>query len=222
MLTLISWISRQAVALKTASVRRALYALAGSLLIVNVSAQTSAPPTLQLTSSAYSVEENAGSIRVPVRRFGNLNQTTTVVVTAAEVTARDGQDFVARTATLTFPTNSMEAFFDVVILDNDKTNVNKTFNITLSNPSNGQLGTVRQAQVQIIDDESGVAGISTGDFTFSAALYTATDYESFSRANTPDNYLGVEITIVRKNGSRGKALVDFSTGSGSAQPGVHI
>src|ERR1051325_2822695 len=85
-------------------------------------------PVVQLTSSAYSVSENNGAIRIAVRRFGPTNLVSTVRLSAVGAPtsgAVDGQDFIAKTATPTFPVKATEAFFDLVILDNDQTNASK-------------------------------------------------------------------------------------------------
>src|SRR5687768_17659150 len=114
MLKFPSWLFRSAS--RAGGLGRLAAALFGALLVADVSAQ------IQLTSSAYSVNEDDGSIRIAIRRFGAPTNTATVRVSAIGAPppagAVDGQDFISRTSTLTFGTNVSEVFFDVVILDN--------------------------------------------------------------------------------------------------------
>ncbi|HUS37390.1 MAG TPA: Calx-beta domain-containing protein [Verrucomicrobiae bacterium] len=213
MLKFSSWLVQGLSRLRSvANVRRVIAASFAAFMLADTSAQT-----IQLTSSAYSVNENNGTIRVAARRFGDLKTTSTVQISATEgAGAVDGNDFVARTTTLTFPTNSMEVFFDVIILDNDATNASRFINLSLANATNATLAFPRNATIEIVDDETGVTGLSSGTLEFSTALYQVTDYEGTTRAANALSYNGAMITVVRKNGNRGRIQVDFSTGGGNA------
>src|SRR5688572_7771087 len=219
MLKLPSWLIRNVWrAAGAGTFGRLIAAACGIFLIADSAAQT-----IQLTASAYSVDEDNGRIVVAARRFGNTNLTSTVRFTAVgdpnpATGAIDGQDFVARSSTVTFPTNATEAFFEIILIDNDRTNVNKFINLSLSDATGGTLGFPRNATIEIVDDESGVAGFATGTFEFSAAVYTVTDYESTVRAANGGSYPGANITVVRRGGNRGRVMVDVATGGGTAFP----
>ena len=95
MLILPSWFTSSVSRLaRAASVGRVLAATAAAFFAASASAQS-----IQLTSTAYTVNENGGSLRVAVRRVGVIDSTATVRIAATAGTAIDGQDFVARTAT---------------------------------------------------------------------------------------------------------------------------
>jgi hypothetical protein len=149
-----------------------------------VFAGDAAAQTVQFTSSLYEVQEDAGAIRVTVSRLGRRDTAFSVTFAATDGGgingAVNGQHYVSRTGLLTFGTNEMQKSFDIVILDNRDTNATRTVNLRLSNvtgAATASLGTPNTATINILDDETGVTGLSAGSFEFSAALYTATDSE---------------------------------------------
>src|SRR5688572_12113898 len=86
--------------------RRACAAMLAAGAALSATAQTPPPPpTVQFTSALYSVNENAGSIRVAISRLGNKGVPFSVTVTASDPAgntgseAQSGQDYIARTAT---------------------------------------------------------------------------------------------------------------------------
>src|SRR4051812_24114251 len=85
----------------------AVAALAAFALTVSAQAPK---PTVQLTSSLYAVDENAGSVRVAVSRLGDPTVPFSVTLIASDTGdlttgAVSGQDYIARTVTLDFKPN---------------------------------------------------------------------------------------------------------------------
>ena len=94
----------------------AALAIAATTLCAN--GQTPTPlPTVQFTSAVYSVNENAGAIRVAVSRLGDRTVPFSVSFAATDGTGQSGSDFVARTGVLNFNPGEMQKTFDVFILD---------------------------------------------------------------------------------------------------------
>lgn len=167
--------------------------------------------TMRFTSATYSVDENAGSVRVVVTRLGNVNSAASVVFSTSDGSAQNGVDYVGRTGTLNFKTNEVQKTFDVVILDNDVTNATKTINVALSSAVGATLVSPSTATISILDDETGPFGLSAGQLNFSSAVYTVTDREGLVSGNNLPSYTGAMITITRSGGARGKISVDYST-----------
>lgn len=216
MFKLPSWFTQGVRRVSGGALGRLCLVVCGALLAVNANGQTQT--TIQLTSSSYAVSETDGFVRIAIRRFGDLKKTSAVRVVTTDGTAVNGLQYVARSANFTFGTNVSELFFDVTVLDNTATNATTTFSVSLSGATNAVLGFPSFASVSITDDETGVIGLSSGAFEFSSATYLVTDNEGSVRdANLP-SYQGAMVTVVRKNGARGRAMVDYAVTNGSAGP----
>src|ERR1051325_3230541 len=221
MLKLPSWTRGNFSRLLGCGARRVSAAMALVAATLCATAQTPTPtplPTVQFTSSVYSVNENAGAIRIAVSGLGDRTVPFSVNYTATDGTARSGQDFIARSGVLDFGAGEMQKTFDVFILNNEKTNDVTTIILQLSNPVGADLGFPDAAEIDILDDESGISGISAGVVEFSSSVYVGHDSEGedgrgdfYPGAKEVFNYPGIVVTVVRKNGSRGAILVDYDT-----------
>lgn len=219
MLKLPSWTRGNLARLLGRGMRKvcATVAIVAAGLVATTQAATP-PPTAQFTSSVYSVNENVGAIRVAVSRLGDRTVPFSVNFAATEGTATNGVNFVARTGVLNFNPGEMQKTFDVFILDNDKTNDVSTIKLQLSNFNGADPGDPINAIIQILDDETGVTGISAGVVEFSSSTYVAHDSEGddgfgdlYPGAKKPGNAAGLRVTVVRRGGARGAILVDYET-----------
>jgi len=185
--------------------------------------------SIEFVTSAYTVNEaTPGFATISVLNLGG--GAGTVDFATSDGTALAGQDYLARTGTLTFSAGQTETNFIVIVLDNAVVNSNKTFNVTLSNPTGvASLGRIATATVTIVDDETAAIVSTAGEFNFSSylndgAFYLASEFETFLYPNPPGcgapytilnpperTADGVLITVVRTNGSTGRVLVDYST-----------
>jgi len=150
--------------------------------------------------------------------LGDRTVPFSVNFTATDGTAQSGQDFIARSGVLNFNAGEMQKTFDVFILDNEKTNDVKTITLQLSNAKGADMGFPDAATIEILDDESGISGISAGVVELSSSFYVGHDSEGldgrgdlYPGAKEVFNNEGIVVTVVRKNGSRGAILVDYDT-----------
>ncbi|HEY0404432.1 MAG TPA: DUF4394 domain-containing protein [Pyrinomonadaceae bacterium] len=100
------------------------------------------------------VAENAGSVTVTVTRTGDTNSAASVNYTTQDGTATAGSDYTAASGSLFFNAGETTKTFNVAILDNAVAESSETFNILLSNASNGFiLGTPNPYTITITDND---------------------------------------------------------------------
>lgn len=120
-----------------------------------VSPTASIPTGLQLSAAAYSSFESNQNASITVTRTGDVSAATTVVYATADGTATAGSDYTAVSGTLTFASGETSKTIVVPLVNDNVYEGNKTFTLTLSNPSGGTLlMTPATATVTIVDDES--------------------------------------------------------------------
>lgn len=96
-----------------------------------------------------------------LRRNGSAGAVSVDYATQAQTaseaaTANDAGDYVGQAGTLNFADGQREMPVSIVVLDDSLAEPVETFRVDLSNPTGGAaLGTPNQAQVSILDDESG-------------------------------------------------------------------
>ena len=131
--------------------------------------------TFQFEQSVYSVAEDLTSMSVTVLRSGNNNTTATVDFATTDGTATQKQDYTIARGTLTFAPGEVSKTINVLINEDSKTEGTESFNLSLSNPTNGVVGTVANATVQITDD----AGESTTNVIDDAETFVGQQYHDF-------------------------------------------
>jgi hypothetical protein len=110
--------------------------------------------TLTLSSSTYSVNENAGTVTVTVNRSGGLASGAGVNYATGNGTATAGSDFTSTSGTLTFEGGATSMAFTVPITNDSLPEGNETFNVALSSVSgDGTVGTPSSAIITIVDDD---------------------------------------------------------------------
>jgi Tol biopolymer transport system component len=122
---------------------------------------------IQFGTPSFRVEENAGSIVVPVIRgafAGAASGTATVDFATADRTANAGPDYVATSGTLTFGPGEEVKFITVPLVNDSVYEGVETFAIGLSNPTGGYaLGPNSMATVHIHDSIKPSATISDAE-----------------------------------------------------------
>lgn len=112
-----------------------------------------AAPEVTFLKKATTVDENAGSVTVAVRRLINFSDTVTVDYTTVPDTA-DSSDFTPTSGTVTFQPNENSQDIVIPILDNGLNDGVRRFTIEISNPSDGAfLGSMVSTKIVILDDE---------------------------------------------------------------------
>ncbi len=136
--------------------------------------------------------------------------------------------FSAMSGTLTFINGQTTESFPIGIVDDFEVNTDRTIELTLTNAQGGlTLGYLTNAVLTIVDDETKTVVSEAGEFNFSAWIdsqgldpyyygtMNETDFDFFcypgnfvDRERSP---LGMLVTVVRTNGSKGKVMVDYRT-----------
>jgi hypothetical protein len=105
---------------------------------------------IEVESAAYTVCEDVGQVVVGVRRQDDSPDPATVKFTTVDDTARAGQDYVARTGTLTFASGEARKEIVVPIIDDALREPAESFLVRLTNVVGGSsLGNLAEATVTI-------------------------------------------------------------------------
>jgi uncharacterized delta-60 repeat protein len=166
------------------------------------------------SASYYYVGEGAGNAIITVTRTNGSDNTVTVKYTTSNGTALAGTDYTLTSGTLQFRGGVTSQSFDVPILPNDIARPDRVFNVTIYDPSSGSLGTITNAQVEIINDNilSGFAEFENGSFI---PNNTTMGY------GINENGGSTLITVARLGGSSGVLTVNVASTNGSAINGVN-
>src|SRR5208282_4265186 len=143
-----------------------------------------------------------GSVVLSVVRFNNTNVVTTVNYSTTNGTAMAGTNYVAASGTVTFNPGDSVQTITVSMLHDPRLTGDLTFTVGLSSPSGGaQLTAPSVATVIDHDAETGLS------FTTNAVTVLKTD--GF-----------VILPVISSSPNAGPVSVGYSTGGGSAAPGV--
>jgi hypothetical protein len=162
------------------------------------------PGSLQFSSAAYTVGENAGKATVTAKRTGgNFGTVTTQYATVVGGTATAGTDFTSTSGVLSWGDgDSSDKTFTVPIIDNSVNAPNKTINLSLSNVTNGAtLGSPANAVLTIFDDES----------------YPKVSINDASQAEGNNGATNFTFTVSLSGASGQTVSVDYATNDGTAK-----
>jgi len=165
---------------------------------------TPTPGTIALTTSALSVQENAGTVSITATRTGGSSGAVSVSYATSNGTATAGSDYVTASGTLSWANgDTAPKTFTVTVLNDTLVEGNETFGVTLSGPTGGAtLGSPSSATVTIIDTTApGTIALTASSFTVQESAGT------------------VSITATRTGGSSGAVSVSYATSNGTATAG---
>ncbi len=152
-----------------------------------------------------SINEDGGTVQIPVERTGNLDNVVSFDYSIVGVDAIDGEDFIASSGTLTFEAQQTLVEIPVVILNDSVPETTEAFNVLIGEPSpGGELGAIRTAVIAIQDDDA----VAPNTIDFSQSAY---DIREDGGVAT--------ITVFRSSGSDQVATVDYATGDDYARAG---
>ena len=117
-------------------------------------------PALSIGSG--SVQEDGGSISLPVALSPSSLQTVTVDYDTANDSAAAGADYTASSGTLTFAPGDTGKTVTVVITDDDIDEGNETFKVNLTNPSNANITPGSETGAVTIQDDD-TAGVTVSE-----------------------------------------------------------
>jgi glucose/arabinose dehydrogenase len=114
---------------------------------------------LALGGSAFSVDENAGSIAIPVVRTGGSDGAVNADFVVIPGTATAGLDFTAVSGVVSFADGQTLAQIVIPILDDTLVEGDETFGVSLDRVGGGAgLGAPRTATITIVDDDTPPVG----------------------------------------------------------------
>jgi chitinase len=142
-----------------------LAAALGIVLRAGVMAQGTLPnnlPTVQFSTSSYTVGEADGSITLTVTLSAPSMEAITVDYATSDGTATgdsnggaDGGDYAVTSGALTFSPGQTSKTIVIDIYGDGCCESNETFTVTLTNPTGATLGAPSGSTVTIVDDDSG-------------------------------------------------------------------
>jgi hypothetical protein len=118
-------------------------------------------PTVAFSTSAQSIDEDAGLIGLAVLVSAPSSHDITVHYAAADGTAVGGSDYVAVSDTLTIPAGELTGVVPVTIIDDGLPEDDEVFTVALSAPVGAALTSPDTATVTIVDDEVPTVSLST-------------------------------------------------------------
>jgi hypothetical protein len=180
-----------------------------------------APGQLQVGQAKEFVQESSGVAFVPVTRTTGVGGVVSVDYTVTAGTAVPGVDFTPSSGTLMFAPGQQGATIQVPILDDGKIGGgNRTFLVTLSNPTGGaSLGAASTGTVTILDDHpAGPDSDFTGAGKAGLAVFRPTSPSTFFIAGVGAVPLGQPGVLSVPGYYDAK---DTYTASGTLIPGNH-
>ena len=148
-------------------------------------------------SVANATVEEGGTLQFVVSRAGDTSIASTVDYATANGSATAGNDYTAKTGTLSFVAGETSKTINVATTDDSLIESDETVSLILSDPSNG--GT--------ISDDTAIGTIADEDFAFSVADATVVEGGT------------MQFVVSRTGDTSIASTVDYATASGSATAG---
>lgn len=111
------------------------------------------PPSVTLAVATLDVAEDAISAQLQVTLSSPSGYTVTVVVTTADGTAVNPDDYLPPLSPVSFPPGTTTANIGLFIVDDFRDELDETFTVTISAPGHATLGTITSCVVTILDDD---------------------------------------------------------------------
>jgi glucose/arabinose dehydrogenase len=157
--------------------------------------------TITLANGGFNVSESVGTTSINILRTGDVSGTATVNYTiegSGTSPATDGQDFIGGTRTATFGPGVASVPVNIQILNDTVNEPTETFRVGLTSVSGANLGTTRNANIGINDDD---VPLGSGNGLF-GEYYGSRDFQN--------------LLLTRQN-----EVVDFNWGDGSPDPTIN-
>jgi glucose/arabinose dehydrogenase len=188
--------------------------------------------SIALEQNTYSVGEGAGGIDIAiVRSGGNLSSPASVQYRADSGTATLGSDFTATEGTISFAAGETRKIVRVPIQNDQIDEPNESFSFVIQSPTGANLGTIRTANVTIIDDDNSLLTVNPvrANESSSEALITLTRGSGIGTASVdfatqdgtalaPGDYQNTSGTVTFAEGETSKTLRIAVTNDSVAEP----
>ncbi|XP_035219524.1 adhesion G-protein coupled receptor V1-like [Stegodyphus dumicola] len=137
----------------------ALLGPAASILIEIVDDDSNPAPLLErnvefsFRSTNIRVRENAGVVRFHIKRTGDSSVPVSIFLITRDGTAKGGEDYRRTRGTISFASDDIELTLQINLIDDDKPELDETFQILLSKPSTGAIIPGRDILTITIEDD---------------------------------------------------------------------
>lgn len=164
---------------------------------------------LGYSEAAYTVNENAGQMRIVVTRTNGASGAVAVNYTTGDLPAGSGgamagTDFRLTAGRLSFAAGQISNSFSVPILDNSVVQFDRTLALLLFNPEGGATLGLSNSVLVIVEDDLLLGRINFARTNFSVV----------------ENGGSATIWVSRTGGSAGAVSIDYLTSGGNAVAGV--
>ena len=154
--------------------------------------------TLQFSSPTYSVAESGATVTLTVSRIGGSLGAASASYATANGSATAGQDYTAKTGTLSWVAGDSAAKTIVVAITNDTAvEADETFTVALGGAVGASLGAQTAATVSIVDNDSTIQFDAAG-------------------ASVNESAGTVTLNVTRIGNTAGAASVKYATATGTA------
>ncbi len=159
------------------------------------------PATVEFSSSTY-FEDESQTAFITVERFGDLSGTTTVDYSTQDnnllgtpatggTSCTSSVDYIHASGTLTFAPEENSKQFQIQLCSDVLSETDEYFNVYLSNPTNGTLGKITNAQVYIND--------TANQFVNTEPIFIGTGGDSYDSSiavtNAPTSIGSMRVTL---------------------------
>ena len=170
-----------------------------------------APPTIQFSAAALTVDEGVGTAIITATLSGPSGLTVTVPYATSNGTATAGSDYTATSGTLTFAPNQTSQTIRLPIVDDTLDEVDETVALALSTPTNATLGVSSTSTVTIRDnDVPPTVQFSTATLAVNESAGTAV----FTATLRTDSSLPMTVAYATSDGTA-SAPADYTPISGT-------
>ena len=111
------------------------------------------PTTVQFSSSSYTVTEDCTFVTITLNRLGDITGTSSVDFATSDGSAIQRTDYTLGGGTVNFAAGEAGKTFRVLITEDAYVEGDETFNLSLSNPIGGGIGSPAVATISITDDD---------------------------------------------------------------------
>ena len=177
------------------------------------------PGTLSFSAQGYSITENGGIVTITVVRTGGRGGPVTAQYSTPQITAIPypgsgtsvGSDYTNTSGTVSLNPGVTSASFQIGIIDNSVTNVNKTVGLVLSNATGG--ATLRFG---VVDPQFNLPGVGVNGLIRGFAAYTGgTNLGKFIIAGDFTSVNGIPRNRVARFNPDGSVDESFNIGTGA-------
>lgn len=179
--------------------------IGNSASTVTISGSLGVPGTLSLAATSYSLAQNGGSVTLSVGRSGGSAGAVGVNFNTGNITAAAGTDYSLSSGTLSWANGDAAAKSIVVAVSNATPfSGNKTFSVTLANPTGSAVVGTSASTVTIVGSlgAPGTLGLPSASISVGESTGTMT------------------VTVNRAGGSSGAVSVMYNTSDVSAIAGT--